>query len=228
MASLQTAIGYVRVSTEGQATEGVSLDAQRARISAWCIANNYQLAGVYVDAGVSGARADNRPKLQEALAAVCKGKGALIVYSLSRLARSTKDTIAIAERLDAAGADLVSLSERIDTTSAAGRMIFRMLAVLSEFERDLVSERTISALAHKRAKGERVGTIPFGFDLGSDDIRLVENPGEQSTVRTIRELRGQGMTYRAIAGRLNGASIAAKGGGRWHPQAVLNVAQRPA
>jgi len=222
----RVATGYCRVSTEGQVTEGVSLDAQRGKIAAWCLANDYQLGEVFVDAGLSGARADNRPELQRALRVVSANKGALVVYSLSRLARSTKDTIAIAEALDKAGADLVSLSERIDTTSAAGRMIFRMLAVLSEFERDLVSERTISALAHKKAKGERVGTVPFGCALEADGIHLIDNPTEAATVGIIRDLRRNGLTYRAIAAHLNDNGIRAKAGGRWHPQAVLNVAGR--
>lgn len=76
----------------------------------------------------------------------------LVVYSLSRLARSTTDAIAISERLAKSGADLVSLSEWIDTTSASGKMVFRMLAVLAESERDLVSERTKTAMAHLRRK----------------------------------------------------------------------------
>src|SRR4051812_847817 len=96
------AIGYLRVSTESQAIDGVSLDAQRSRIQAWCQANGYTLSAVFEDAGVSGKRADNRPQLQKALEEVCRCKGVLVVYSLSRLARSTKDTLAIAERLDKA------------------------------------------------------------------------------------------------------------------------------
>ena len=126
------AIGYVRVSTAEQAAEGVSLDAQRARIAAWAHANAAELTAVYTDAGLSGGRADNRPGLQAALDAACTAKAALVVYSLSRLARSTRDAITISERLDQAGADLVSLSEKIDTTTAAGKMVFRMLAVLAD------------------------------------------------------------------------------------------------
>jgi DNA invertase Pin-like site-specific DNA recombinase len=61
------ALGYARVSTDGQATDGVSLDAQQARTKAWCEANGYVLLGVQVDAGLSGCRADNRPALQAAL-----------------------------------------------------------------------------------------------------------------------------------------------------------------
>lgn len=145
---MQNAIGYLRVSTAGQVEDGVSLDAQRAKVEAWALANDYTLLGVQVDAGLSGGRADNRPGLQRAIAEACRQKAALVVYSLSRLARSTRDTLAIGEQLDRAGADLVSLSEKIDTTSAAGKMVFRMLAVLSEFERDQISERTKSALQH--------------------------------------------------------------------------------
>src|SRR3954469_6084624 len=172
------AVAYIRVSTTFQVDDGVSLDAQRARIAAWCGSNDADLAegDVFVDAGLSGKRADNRPALGRALAAVCGAPGSvLVVYSLSRLARSVRDTLAIAERLEKAGADLVSLSERIDTTSASGKMVFRLLAVLNEFERDLVSERTRAAVAHKRGRGERTGQVPYGRDLGPDGRSLVAN-----------------------------------------------------
>jgi site-specific DNA recombinase len=158
-------VGYTRVSTGGQAVDGVSLDAQRERIEAWCRANDHELTDVRVDAGLKGGRADNRPALQVALDTVCQSRGVLVVYSLSRLARSTRDTLEIAERLDRAGADLVSLTERIDTTTAAGRMVFRMLAVLAEFERDLISERTTTALRHKQHQGEKqAGTFPSAIN----------------------------------------------------------------
>ena len=83
---MQPATAYIRVSTVDQANEGVSLEAQQAKIRAWCELNDYTLVGVFVDAGISGKRADNRPELQNALDA-CKKGGALIVYSLSRLAK---------------------------------------------------------------------------------------------------------------------------------------------
>ena len=134
------AVGYIRVSTAGQAKDGISLEAQDSKIRAWCSANDYPLDALYVET-MSAGRADNRPELQKAISHICREKGALVIYSLSRLARSTKDAILISEKLDKAGADLVSLSEKIDTTSAAGKMVFRMLAVLAEFERDQISER---------------------------------------------------------------------------------------
>ena len=221
---MQTAIGYVRVSTEGQAKEGVSLEAQQAKIQAWCLANDVELAGVFVDAGISGKRQDNRPELQNALSAVTKAKGVLVVYSLSRLARSTKDTIQISERLDKAGADLVSLSEKLDTTSAAGKMVFRMMAVLAEFERDQISERTSTAMAHKKSKGERVGTIPFGFTLLDDGKTLVEDKKEQGIIELLELLRESGLSYGKISDILNRKSVPTKKtGAKWQGTTVRNI-----
>jgi site-specific DNA recombinase len=203
----------------------VSVEAQQTKLSAWCIVNDYQLLTVHTDAGLSGGRADNRPALQAAIEQACKTKSALIVYSLSRLARSTKDTIAIGEKLDKAGADLVSLSEKIDTTSAAGKMVFRMLAVMAEFERDQVSERTRFAMSHKKSKGERVGTIPFGFDLSSDGVTLVPNEREQEVIALIKQLRSAGESYQAIAESLESRGIQTKQGNvKWAKMTVRNIA----
>lgn len=221
------AIGYVRVSTEGQAQEGVSLEAQKARIAAWATANGCDLSGIHVDAGLSGSKS-NRPGLQAALTQACSEKGVLVVYSLSRLARSTKDTLAIAERLDKAGADLASLSERIDTTTAAGKMLFRMLAVLAEFERDQISERTTTAMRHMRAQGRRVGAVPFGFDLAEDGETLTPNQGEQVALALIREARAAGASLRQIAAELGARGIRPKNGGEWKPETVRQILLREA
>lgn len=223
------AIGYIRVSTLDQATEGVSLDAQREKVAAWCLVNDIELGDVFVDAGLSGKRADNRPAMNDALEAVTACGGVLVVYSLSRLARSTKDTIEISERLNAAGADLVSLSEKIDTTSAAGKMVFRMLAVMAEFERDLVSERTTAALAHKKSRGERVGQIPFGFELAEDGVTLEPNAKEQEILSLIRDLREQGLSMRRIAEELTARGVPTKEGrSKWSHQTIHSILGRAA
>lgn len=224
----KTAVGYVRVSTERQASEGVSLEAQEARLRAWAVGQGLTLASVHVDAGLSGGRADNRPGLQAALSEACRLRAPLVTYSLSRLARSTKDALSIAERLDRAGADLVSLSESIDTTSAAGKMVFRMLAVLAEFEKDLVSERTTSALAFKRRQGERIsGKIPYGYRLEAGQLVAVEE--EQSAVRLMIELRDAGLSLRAIAEELERRQIKRQNGAHvWPSNVVLMILRRAA
>lgn len=224
------ATAYIRVSTIGQVEDGVSLDAQKAKVTAWCLANDVELGEVFVDAGLSGKRADNRPALQQALDAACRSAGVLVVYSLSRLARSTKDTIQIAERLEKAGADLVSLSEKIDTTTAAGKMVFRMLAVLAEFERDQISERTRMAMAHKRQRGERISRrIPYGYDLAPDGVALTENPSEQRVLARIASLRESGYTFQSIADELAREGILTKeGSNQWKPGTIHKILKRAA
>ena len=137
---LGKSVGYTRVSTADQVQDGVSLEAQAAKIQAWCEREAIPLAEIYSDRGVSG-RQEERPGLQQAIDA-CRRGDCLLVYSLSRLARSTRATLTWVEALDRRGVSLISLSERIDGTNAAGKMMFRMLAVLAEFESDQIGERT--------------------------------------------------------------------------------------
>lgn len=220
-------VGYCRVSSAVQAQDGVSLDAQQARIEAWSLANGYVLSTVHVDAGLSGGRADNRPALQAALTQACQEKAVLVVYSLSRLARSTTDAIAISERLAKHGADLASLSERIDTTSASGKMVFRMLAVLAEFERDQISERTKTALAHLRHQGKRIsGRIPFGHNLAINGVDLVPNPTEQQAIHLMQALRIDGWSLREIAAALTEKGIPTKTRTAWSPEAIRGILRK--
>ena len=173
---VKAVIGYVRVS----------LAAQKAKIRQWADLNEYEVISIYEDAGLSRAKMSQRPGLHEAIADACKNKGALVIYSLSRLARSTRDTLSISEQLSKAEAELVSISEKIDTTSASGKMVFRLLAVLAEFERDQISERTKLALQHKRAEGKRISRYaPYGFDLSPDRQELLPNPGEAKVITEI-------------------------------------------
>ena len=222
---MQKAIGYIRVSTQGQAEEGVSMAAQRAKIEAWCIANDMELAAVFDDAGISGGSMAGRDGLHAAMKATTKGM-ALVAYSISRLARSTKDMLAIAETLDRKGADLVSLTEKIDTTTAAGRMVFKMLAVLADFERDQIGERTKMALAHKKANGEVYAPVPFGYE--AIEGRLVTVKREAKIVGEILAMREAGASFAAIADTLNARGIEGKRGGRWFASTVRYMVNRQA
>jgi site-specific DNA recombinase len=222
------AVGYVRVSTEGQAEDGVSLDAQREKIEAWAKLHDETEVAIYEDAGISGASMDQRPGLQDALREVCRRKGVLVIYSLSRLARSTKDTLTISERIAKAGAELVSLSERIDTTTASGKLAFRMLAVLAEFERDQISERTRAAMAHLRSSQRRFSRFaPYGWDFDDDGEVLLPNLVEQRVIGRMIELRVEGLTFQAIAERLTEEVVPTKHGGRpWTAKVVWTTVRR--
>lgn len=221
---MKQAIGYIRVSTEQQANEGVSLEAQKAKIAAWCVTNDYELMNVFVDAGISGKSMDKRPGLQDAMKSLKKGM-ALVSYSLSRLARSTKDALSIGETVAKRKADMVSLSEQIDTTTAAGKMMFQMLAVLAEFERNLVAERTTNALQHKKATNQKYTNItPYGFE--AIEGRLVQVQAEAAVVAEIQAARGGGNTLQSIADSLNGRGIPTKTGKQWQPATIHLLIKR--
>src|SRR5262249_48258947 len=120
-----------------------------------------------------------------------------------------------------AGADIVSLSENIDTTSAAGKMVFRMLAVLAEFERDQISERTAMGMAYKRSQGQRISRhIPYGLQLAADGTTLEPHGAEQAVIAVAKELHGAGLSTRAIATRLAEQSMLSRVGTVFTPSAI--------
>ncbi len=116
----------------------------------------------------------------------------------------------------------------IDTTSAAGRFMLVVLAGAAEMERNLMRERTRAALAVKKSNGQRVGTVPYGFDLSDDCATLVPNKSEQSVVRDIRTMRESGKTLKAIADTLTARGLPTKTGksNRWSHSAVARILKR--
>ena len=181
---------------------------------------------MYVEAR-SGGRADNRPELKRAMAAACREGGILVVYSLSRFSRSVRDTLALADQLERAGANLASLSESLDTSTPVGRMFFQLMSVLSEFERNQLRQRTTSAMSHLRQHNKRISyKIPMGYDLAKDGSTLQPNQREQSVISRIVEQRQTGMTLSAIAHGLADDKVATKQGGQWKPNTVLAILRR--
>ncbi|TBF85689.1 recombinase family protein [Rhizobium leguminosarum] len=139
-------IGYARVSTDDQ-----NLDLQRDALhKAGC--------DVIYEESVSGKSA-NRPELDNCRKALRKGD-TLVVWRLDRLGRSLPDLVRIVGELEQAGIGFESLTEKIETSSAAGRLVFHVFAALSEFERNLIRERTQAGLAAARARGRSGGRKP--------------------------------------------------------------------
>jgi DNA invertase Pin-like site-specific DNA recombinase len=148
-----------------------------------------------------------------------------VSYSLSRLARSTKDALAIGEAVAKKKADMVSLTEQIDTTTAAGKMMFQMLSVLAEFERNLVAERTTNALQHKKRTGQKyTNKTPYGFE--AIEGRLVQVQQEAEVVAEIQAARSSGNTLQFIADGLNGRNIPTKTGKLWAPATIHLLLKR--
>lgn len=222
-------VGYIRVSSEEQAREGVSLDAQRHRIRAYCECNDLDLVEIIEDAGISGKTISQRPGIQRVLAALeAKEAEAVVVLKLDRLSRSTRDVIELTERFERNGWQLHSISEKLDTSTAAGRFVLTILAALAQMEREQVGERTRVALSYKKLKGERLGTTPLGYqtvEAPNGEKELQPNAEEQQILKMIAELREQGRTYEQIAQILNEARIPSKRGGQWYRGTVYYLVQ---
>ncbi len=213
-------IGYTRVSTEEQSSNGVSLDAQAERIAAYCTAQEFELVRVEVDAGLSGSiRPDRRPALARALASVRDGEATgLVALKLDRLSRNTMDVLNLAEEFNNRGWRLISVSESLDTGSAVGEFTLTILAALSQMERKQIAERTKLAMAQVAREGRaRSRMLPFGFRtrqnpdsitaVAGDRSKLIPYPPELEAISQMMALRAFGLGPRRIARRLNESGI---------------------
>jgi len=108
-------------------------------------------------------------------------------------------------------------------------MVFRLMGSLAEFERDLIAERTRSALALKKSRNERTGAVPFGYDLADNGIDLVPNATQQEALVLIAELRAAGLSLRDIAQALTDRNIpTSKGNSQWKHSTVARIVTRAA
>lgn len=222
-------IGYTRVSTAQQADDGDSLDVQRDKLACYCELHDHELVDVYTDAGASG-KDMNRDGLQAALEAVESGEAdALVVYKLDRLTRSTADLGRLLERFENNDVALQAVAESLDTSSAAGRMVVRMLGVVAEWERETIGERTSAALQAKADNNEYTGgKPPYGYEVSEDGSTLVENEAEQEVIAAILEYRDAGLSLRDIGDRLADDGFTTRNDGKFWPTAIRRILDREA
>jgi DNA invertase Pin-like site-specific DNA recombinase len=221
-------IGYVRVSTEEQATAGVSLSAQAEKVRAYCALYDLDLVELVEDAGASAKTLD-RPGLQRALTMLRKGQAeGIVIAKLDRLTRSVADMATLISDYfgERAGRSLFSVADSIDTRTAAGRMVLNILVSVSQWEREAIGERTRDALRHKRAKGEVFNHEPLGYVRSGD--RLVEVEDEMNTVAEVRRLAAEGVSLRKICAHMMAHGFKTKRGGAWRPSTVQAILRRGA
>lgn len=206
--ALRTVVGYVRVSTEEQAEHGVSLDAQRHRITAYAEARGYELKGIVEDAGLSGTDND-RPGLTEALRRVAEGEAdAIVVTKLDRLSRDLLLIVFLGQRMDDEGWSIISIDEGYDFSTPHGRMMAHLLGTLAQYERGRIVDRIIAANDERRRRGDWMGAPPYGWRWSETEKgRLAPEPSEAPTVALVHDLAGAGLSHRAIARELNERAI---------------------
>lgn len=219
---MQKAVGYIRVSTNEQASQGVSLDNQRAKIQAYAICKDLELIEVVEDAGRS-AKNLSRDGIQRVLELVkSKQIDAVIIYKLDRITRSVKDLGTIIETFQKANVDLMSVQDSIDTSTAAGRLVLNVMASVSQWEREAIGERTSEALQHKKANNKVYGEVPYGFRREGDN--LIKNDKEQENIRLMQSLKSKGFSYRAIARQLEQDGILTKKGKtKWNHKTISKI-----
>lgn len=194
------AVAYTRVSTDEQ---HLGVDAQRSQIEAYAARAGIQIASWHADAGVSGgADIGDRPALRAALAELrTAGAGVFLVAKRDRLARDLLLALTIERKeVAAAGARVVSADGSGNGTDLNDSLLRGILDVFAEHERAVIRDRTRRALAEKRARGERLGAVPYGYQRSGSG--LVESEAEQGVLRVVRELRAAGLSQRAIVAEL--------------------------
>ena len=222
-------LGYVRVSTEKQAEVGLSLEAQTEKLRAMAVVQGAALADVIVDAGES-AKSLHRPGVAWLLAQVDAGAvDTVIIAKLDRLTRSVRDLMDLIDRFERRHVALISVAESLDTGTAMGRAMLKIMVTLSEWEREAAGERTRDVLRHKKAKGERVGTLPFGFHVAADDRkRLVPAPVEQRLLARFRELAAEGRGAQEIAATLTAEGFTTRRGTAWRAEYIAHTLRKAA
>jgi site-specific DNA recombinase len=213
------AIGYVRVSTDDQA---LSVDAQRARITAWCVERRLSLSAVYEDIGVSGGAAlDKRPGLMAAIDALEPGV-VLVAVKRDRLARDTMNAAMIERLAERVGAKVLTCDGAGEGDSPEARLMRTMIDAFAEYERQIIAARTKAALGVKRAKGEKLGgRVPYGSQLAADGTTLEPHGAEQAVITLARELHAMGLSSRQVAARLAERGLYSRVGTVFTSSAIL-------
>lgn len=226
----QKAACYLRVSTEEQAQEGVSLDAQEKKLNSYCRMANLEVIKLILEEGVSGGKElSTRPGGSDLLQLVEKKQiNNIVTLKLDRLFRNTENALREISNWDKRGIALhiVDLGgQTLNTSSAMGRFFITIMAGIAELERNLIAERTTTALEHMKEKRQVYGTLPYGFDIqkgktDKDDDFLIPNKGEQKNLEMIKRWHKEGWSLRKIANELNSKNIPTKQKGKWYASTV--------
>lgn len=175
---------YARVSTNN----GQNPEMQLAELRAYCGHRGWEIAGEFVDVGVSGAK-ERRPGLDRLLA-LCRKRSvdAVVVYRYDRFARSLRQLVNALEEFRALGIDFVSLHEGVDTSTPNGRLVFGIFGSIAEFERELIRDRVRSGLAAAKARGKQLGRPKLAIDTA----RIAQMRQQGASWATIGKALGLG------------------------------------
>lgn len=224
-------VGYLRVSTDRQAEQGLGLEVQERAIREWARRGGHRLAAIFRDEGISGSNGlETRVGLADALAEVGRADG-LVVYRLDRLARDLVLQEKILADLRARGKRLHSVSPgedaylEDDPEDPSRKLIRQVLGAVASYEREIISLR----LRHGRRRKSERGGFAYGappYGMRAVDGELAPDPVEAPVAARIREAVAAGRSLNSIARELNDEGIRPRRGERWHAVTVSRVAGR--
>jgi len=216
---------YTRVSTEDQAKEGFSLDAQLDKLRSYCKARDWIIAGEYIDDGYSG-RNVKRPAYYQMLEEL-DNWDILLVIKMDRIHRNSKNFMLMMEDLKIQGKEFVSMTESLDTSTAMGRFVMDIIQRIAQLESEQIGERVYIGMEQKaKTNGGILGfNIPYGYNY--ENSKLIINDNEASQVKKIFKLYLDGYSMKKISGMLNEKEIPTKQNKNWGSQTISTILKNP-
>lgn len=189
---------YVRVSTEEQAKQGISLAAQREALENYAKALGYEVVKIYKDEGKSAKDIKGRPEMTQLLKdAELRKFQAIFIYKLDRFSRSLRDLIETIERLKEWNIDFISLQDKIETTSASGKLMFHIISAFAEFERNVTGDRTKFSMDKKARDGNPITRAPWGYKI--ENKKLIPTQNSYQVQEVFQEFLNQDISLTKLA-----------------------------
>jgi DNA invertase Pin-like site-specific DNA recombinase len=227
-------IGYLRVSTDRQAEDGLGIDIQREAVLDWAKAHDHRVIAVECDEGISGTRElDDRPGLAESLRSIRTGAAdGLVVYRLDRLARDLILQEQLLREVWRSGGSAFSTSSAEtsflveDPSDPSRRLIRQVLGAVSEYERAMVRLRLQAGRDRKSAAGGDAGFGSPALGWRAVDGALVPHIDEQRAIDLIVDRHASGASHRQIIAELEAEDLRPKRSETWHPTTIARVLRR--
>lgn len=219
---------YARVSTDEQALQGYSLEAQIEKMRLYCEINDLVVAGEYIDDGYSGTSSKHRPAYQRMFSKEERSKwDVLVVLKMDRIHRNTKEFIIMMEDLKKHGQEFVSTFDKFNTKTATGRFALDIIQRIAQLESEQIGERTYIGMREKAESGQGIMGFnpPFGYDI--EEGKIIVNDDEFDTAREIFSLYLSGMTLDDIAYNLNREERLTRKGNPWNKYNLRNILHNP-
>jgi DNA invertase Pin-like site-specific DNA recombinase len=219
---------YIRVSTDEQAKEGVSIPAQVEKLMAYCKQAGLRVVETIIDDGISAGKfLSTRPGGSQLVELVrSRQVKNIVAVKLDRLFRSAADALTSVDNWDKLGASLHLLDFNgmsLDTSSPMGRMMLTMIAGFAELERNLCKQRTKDAIQHKKASKQKYCRSVYGYQT-LEDGTMVPDASEQEAICIIKMMRSSGASLRAICSKLTELGYKTKRGGvQWYAATIKGI-----